>query len=102
MGDYLRNAYALKGINDLIDAEKKKLYDRLDDLTLSHNRKVRALNRLWRIFKDFQNDSRAVTFETDGKAWNEMIKICEDALFSNGRERCRIKSPMRKKGTASS
>lgn len=78
MGDYLKEAYLLAEINRNIDDEYQKLSDKLDNLRLSHNRKVRALKKI----RDYCSQCKVPPFD-----YQWIIKVCDSALFCDGRER---------------
>lgn len=88
MGDYTKTAYLLADLNKKIDEDFKKLSDKFDELKLSHNRKVRALQKI-------------LSFCNADFISSELIfKICDDALFCDGRCNCRPIVQRKKKGGA--
>lgn len=65
MGDYLKQRYeerdiakALARLHGLIDDDTQKLYDKLHDLKLSHNRKVKLLKDFHLYLKSSFEDGR--------------------------------------------
>ena len=85
MGDYLKEAYLLAEINRNIDDEYQKLSDKLDNLRLSHNRKKIALL----VIKDSLEWEKRKRCEggIDWCFFSYLIKLCDSALFCDGRER---------------
>lgn len=81
----------LVAISDVLDDRYQKLSDKYHELELSHNRKKVALERLLKIFAHFSNSCVSVTFDMDGKAWNEMVLIVSHALFCDGRKNTCLK-----------
>lgn len=77
MGDYLKEAYLLAELNKNIDEDYQKLCDKLHDLTLSHNRKKTALERIRRMLEYVE--------PLPGSIFEGMLKLCNDALWSDGR-----------------
>lgn len=66
-------------LNEYISQDKKQLYDRLDNLKLSHNRKTKALKTIQEILENYPMP------ETEKAFKEKLLKLCDDALFSNGR-----------------
>lgn len=83
---------ALRDLNRFIDADYKKLYDRFRDLELSHNRKRRALQKIREFFLDCESEVLCTgTAHASLGDIKMAIKVCDDALFCDGRVNERIK-----------
>lgn len=71
-------------LQENISQEKKKLSNKYHDLELSHNRKIKGLEKIKTLIENYP------LLETDKKLRETITKICENALFCNGRERSKI------------
>lgn len=80
-------------IDQAIDKSFEKLSDRFLDLTLSHNRKKKALERI--LDKVSWEKRKHTELSLDWCFYSCLEKICNDALWSDGRERMK---PFKKKG----
>lgn len=83
---------AFSEIDKAIDDSFLKLSDKLQNLTLSHNRKKKALKIISDIFRTCIWSSgnlqiKSVTFSVD--ELKEFIGICDNALFCDGRVNCK-------------
>lgn len=85
MNDKMRKAFIKLNQNIEADIDKtyQKLYDKYVNLELSHNRKKRALNDILYLIRYYGSD---LDFLKDA-----ITKKCNNALFSDCREKVRIK-----------
>lgn len=70
---------AFISLNENISKKQQELYDTLDHLKLSHNRKTKALHTIQTMLENY------AMLDIDKPFQQKLLKLCKDALFSNGR-----------------
>lgn len=99
-----KNVKAMLKISDVLDDRYRKLCDRYHDLELSHNRKKKALEVLLLGFSYLiaprvpGDDFGFVKFNREDIL--KIIRVIDDALFSDGRVNERSLVKQKKKGGA--
>lgn len=83
---------SLRNLNRFIDDDYQKLCDCYHNLELSHNRKKKALIGLRDCFIECLNSGvnnvEIVSVKLSRNDVRSLIKVCDDALFCDGRQNC--------------